>query len=148
MNIAPGTLRRRRRVLGTRRRKAEGSAARARNARIALAGFVLLAVGITFGVRTALAPAPIRITSMRVPTDAASLRFAENHLGRLFFDSVEGAVWREIKFNNDTGRFSDERTMRCDEPSCGRRTSRMRRIPMRARAPSRSAAASPAADLV
>ena len=48
-------------------------------------------------------------------TDAASRRFAENRMGRLFFDSVEGAVCREMQFNNDTGRFSNEKTMRCDD---------------------------------
>jgi len=118
MDIALGRLQRRQRQASSaRRRKAEGSAARerARNARIALAGFVVLAVGITFGIRTTLTPAPVRITSMKVPTDAASLKFAENHIGRLFFDSVEGAVCREMRFHNDTGRFSDERTMRCDD---------------------------------
>jgi len=50
-----------------------------------------------------------------VPADTVSRKFAENHVGRLFFDSVEGAVCRELHFNNDTGRFSSERSMRCDE---------------------------------
>ena len=75
----------------------------------------MLAVAITFGVRTTLAPAPIKITSMKVPTDGASRKFAENHMGRLFFDAVEGAICREMQFNNDTGQFSNEKTMRCDD---------------------------------
>jgi hypothetical protein len=118
MNLALGTLRRRQRQTSARRHKAEGSAARerARNARFALAGFVVLGAAITFGVHTTWAPPPpIKITSMKVPTDAASHKFAENHMGRLFFDSVEGAVCREMQFNNDTGRFSGEKAMRCDD---------------------------------
>jgi hypothetical protein len=112
-------LRRRQRQTSARRYKAEGSAARerARNARIALAGFVVLGAAITFGIHTTWAPAspPIKITSMKVPTDTASRKFAENHVGRLFFDSVEGAVCREMQFNNDTGRFGNEKAMRCDD---------------------------------
>ncbi len=117
MNAATGSLRRRQRVSLTRRRNAEGRAARerARNARIALVGFVLLGAAITFGVRTTFAPKPVKITTMRVPTDADSRKFAENHQGRLFFDSLDGAICREMQFNNDTGRFSDDKTMRCDD---------------------------------
>jgi hypothetical protein len=120
MNLALGKLRRRQRQQSTRRRKAEGGAARerARNARFALAGFVVLGATITFGVQTTWAPPsppPVNITSMKVPTDAASRRFAENRMGRLFFDSVEGAVCREMQFSNDTGRFSNEKSMRCDD---------------------------------
>jgi len=118
MNLALGKLRRRQRQQSARRRNAEGSAARerARNARFALAGFVVLGAAITFGVHTTWAPPPpIKITSMKVPTDAASRKFAENRMGRLFFDSVEGAVCREMQFSNDTGRFSNEKTMRCDD---------------------------------
>ena len=123
MNLALGTLRRRQRQKSTRRRKAEGSAARerARNARFALAGFIVLGAAITFGVHTTWAPpAPVRITSMKVPTDTASRKFAENHVGRLFFDSVEGAVCREMQFNNDTGRFSDEKRLYCDDAQARR----------------------------
>jgi hypothetical protein len=117
MNVAMGTLRRRQRVSQARRRNAEGRAARERNrnARLALVGFVLLGAAITFGVRTTWAPSPIKITSMKVPTDTESRAFAENHTGRLFFDSLDGAICREMQFNNDTGRFSNDKTMRCDE---------------------------------
>src|SRR5262249_24411206 len=85
MNLALGKWERRQRALSARRRTAEGSAARerARNARIALAGFVLLGAAITFGVHTTWGPPKVKITSMRLPADAASLKFAENHIGRL-----------------------------------------------------------------
>jgi hypothetical protein len=119
MNVAMGTLRRRERASTTRRRNAEGRATRerTRNARLALVGFVLLGAAITFGVRTTWTwtPAPIKITSMKLPADADSWRFAEDHTGRLFFDSLDGAICREMQFNNDTGRFSNDKSMRCDE---------------------------------
>ncbi len=117
MNSAIGTLRRRQRVLAARRRKAEGTAARerVRNSRIAVVGFVVLGAAITFGVQATWAPAPIKITSMKVPTDAASRKFADNRIGRLFFDSLDGAICREMQFDNDSGQFSDEKTMRCDD---------------------------------
>jgi len=119
MNAVAGTLRpygRRDRDLLARRRKAEGRAVRerARNSRLALGGFIALAAAITFGVQTSWAPPPMKL-SMKVSTDAASLRFAESHIGRLFFDSLDGAICKETYFSNDNGRFSDLRTMRCDE---------------------------------
>jgi hypothetical protein len=116
MNAAIGTLRRRERELLARRRKAEGRASRerSRNSRIALVCFVVLAAAITFGVRTSWTPPAIKL-GMSVATDAASRRFAENHIGRLFFDSLDGAICREMRFNNDNGRYSDEKTLRCDD---------------------------------
>jgi hypothetical protein len=123
MKAATGKLRGRQRQLSARRRQAEGSAARerARNARLALAGLVALSAAITFGVHTTWAPTPVKINSMafkvaemKVPADVASRTFAENHMGRLFFDSVDGAICREMQFDNDTGRVSDEKRMRCD----------------------------------
>jgi hypothetical protein len=116
MNVALGTLRQRERELLARRRKVEGRASRerSRNSRIALVCFVVLAAAITFGVRTTWVPPAIKLT-LNAPTDAASRRFAENHIGRLFFDSLDGAICREMQFNNDNGRFSEEKTMRCDD---------------------------------
>jgi hypothetical protein len=117
MNVALGTLRRREREPLARSHKAEGRASRerTRNSRIALVCFIALSAAITFGVRTTWAPAPIKITSMKVPTDADSRKFAENHTGRLFFDSLDGAICREMRFNNDTGRISSDKSMRCDD---------------------------------
>ena len=116
MNAALDTLRRRERELLARRRKAEGRASRERlrNSRIALACFIVLAAAITFGVRTTWVPSAVKLT-LNVATDPDSRRFAENHVGRLFFDSLDGAICREMWFNNDNGRFSDERSMRCDD---------------------------------
>ena len=117
MNVAMGTLRRRQRASQSRQRNAEGGAVRERNrnSRFALVCFVLLGAAITFGVRTSWAPKPIKITTMKLPADTESRAFAENHTGRLFFDSLDGAICREMKFNNDTGRFSNERSIRCDD---------------------------------
>src|SRR5690348_10667880 len=108
---------RRERALLARRREAEGRASRerSRNASIALGCFVALVAAVTFGIHASWAPPALKLT-MSVPTDAASLRFAENHLGRLFFDSLDGAICREMWFSNDDGRFSDAKTRRCDDP--------------------------------
>jgi|SRR5579871_2814834 len=119
MNVAFGIAQpsaRHERELQARRRKAEARATRerARNSRIALVGFFALAAVITFGVRTSWEAPPIQL-SMKLPADAASRSFAQNHMGRLFFDSLDGAICREMRFNNDDGRFSDDRTMRCDD---------------------------------
>src|SRR5262249_41876193 len=116
MNAAIGTLRRRERELLARRRKAEGRASRerSRNSRFSLVCFIGLAVAIMFGVRTTWVAPAVKLT-LNVATDPDSRRFAENHVGRLFFDSLDGAICREMRFNNDNGRFSDERSMRCDD---------------------------------
>jgi hypothetical protein len=127
--------RRERELLSARRRTAEGRAARerARNSRVALAGFIVLAVAITFGVHTAWAPPPLRL-SMKVPTDPDSRSFAHGHIGRLFFNSLDDAVCREMYFNNDTGQFSNEKTIRCDEPEVREDSADARLTDARARA--------------
>ena len=108
--------RRERELLAARRRKAEGRATRerSRNSRVALIGFIALAAVITLGVHTSWTPPPMKL-SMTVPTDEASQRFAQSHVGRLFVSSLDDAICREMQFNNDTGRFSDDKTIRCDE---------------------------------
>jgi hypothetical protein len=124
MTVAYGTSRlyerRERELLAARRRKTEGRVARerARNSRLALCGFIALALLMTLGIRTSWAPpAPTSSTmSMRVGTDPESRKFAKSHLGRLFLTSLDDAICRELQFNNDTGRFSNDRPVRCDEP--------------------------------
>jgi hypothetical protein len=120
MSVAVGQLRpherRERKLLSSRRRTAEGRAARerTRNGRLAMVGFVALAAAITFGVRTSWAPPPARV-AMNAPGDAESRRFAQSRIGRLLFNSLDDAICREMQFNNDTGQFGNEKTMRCDE---------------------------------
>jgi hypothetical protein len=53
--------------------------------------------------------------SLHVATDPASRKFAQSHVGRLFLSSLDDAICREMQFNNDTGRFTNEKTMRCDD---------------------------------
>jgi hypothetical protein len=67
-----------------------------------------------FGVHTSWAPPPARL-AMNGPGDAQSRIFAQSHIGRLLFNSLDDAICREMQFNNDTGQFSNEKTMRCDE---------------------------------
>ena len=99
----------------TRRRQqtaARLSRERARNARLALACYVLLAAGLASGLYFGWLPGAF---SGRVsPADAASKRFAETRAGQVVFTSADGALCRELKFNNDTGRFSDGRTISCE----------------------------------
>src|ERR1700722_8839745 len=123
MTVASGTSRaygrRDHELFSTRRRKAEGRLARerTRNARLALGGFVALATLLTLGIRTTWTPPPV--TSLHVPTDAASRKFAQSHVGRLLFSSLDGAICREMQFNNDTGRYSEDRATRCDDSASG-----------------------------
>jgi hypothetical protein len=114
--------RRERRLTSAQRRKAERRAVRerSRNSRLALAGFVALAAAITFGIHTAWMP-PFMTTATgtgstaEAPADTAPRTHAESRIGRLFFNSLDGAICREMQFNNDTGRMSNEKTVRCDE---------------------------------
>jgi hypothetical protein len=121
MTVAYGTSRaygrREQELLAARRRQTEGRVARerARNSRLALGGFVALAVLMTLGIHTSWAPPPMKMT-LKVSADPESRRFAQSHLGRLFLNSLDGAICREMQFNNDTGRFSNDRPVRCDEP--------------------------------
>jgi hypothetical protein len=122
MTVAYGTSRaygrREQELLAARRRKVDGRVARerARNSRLALGGFIALALLMMLGIRTSWAPAVATGLSMHVGTDLASRNFAQSHLGRLFLNSLDDAICREMQFNNDTGRFSNDRPVRCDEP--------------------------------
>jgi hypothetical protein len=123
MTAASGTsrpLERSERQVSARRRKAEGRAVRerSRNSRLALAGFIALAAVITLGVRTSWVPPFLKTAegpTAAPPADTASRTHAESHIGRLFFNSLDGAICREMLFNNDTGRLTNEKQVRCDE---------------------------------
>jgi hypothetical protein len=124
MTVASGMSRahgrRERDLLSARRRRAGRRMARerTRNSRLAIGGFVALAALTALAVHIAWTP-PMAISLLTISTDAASLKFAETRIGRLFFDSFDGPTCREMEFNNDTGRFSNVRKVRCydDEDS-------------------------------
>jgi hypothetical protein len=100
--------------IARRRQKSEARLARerARNARLALVCYVVLAVGLAsahyFGWLPGL------FNSHLSSEDAAAKRFSETRTGQVLFTSADGAICRELKFNNDTGRFSNGRVTRCD----------------------------------
>ncbi len=100
-------------MLMRRRQRAEArlSRERKRNSRLAIAGFIGLAAALTFGIQTTLAPAavPVPVTQL----DPADLEFARTHVGYVLLTSVESAYCRELRFNNDSGRFSDGGRYRC-----------------------------------
>ncbi len=97
------------------RHKSEARLARerARNTRLALLCYgllaALLACGHYFGWT------PNFLTTRPSPAEAAAKRFTETRTGQVLFNSADGAVCRELKFNNDTGKFTPGRTAQCDE---------------------------------
>jgi hypothetical protein len=54
-------------------------------------------------------------SSVRVAApDPAAKRFAETRLGQVVITGEEGDACRELKFHNDTGRFSGGNTINCN----------------------------------
>src|SRR6267142_4021566 len=102
--------------LTRRRQQAEArlSRERARNARLALVCYILLAAGLASGLYFGWLPGAF--SGRLSPADAAARRFTETRTGQVLITSADGAVCRELKFNNDTGRFSEGKTISCDPP--------------------------------
>ena len=102
------------RDLAARRRRAGRHAReRARNSRLALAGFVLLGALMAFGVHDAWTP--VAFGSRLSAAEVQRREFADTRTGRIRVMSLDGAICREIQFDNSTGRFSNGKLMRCDE---------------------------------
>jgi hypothetical protein len=106
-----------RELLERRRQEAEIRLARerARSSRRALMGFAVLAavagVGIHYGFTAFVAgPAEERLT----PAQIAARQFIQSRTADVRFNALDGSMCREVKFNNDTGRFLDNRVTRCD----------------------------------
>ena len=106
-----------RELLERRRQEAETrlKRERARSSRRALAGFLVLAsvagVGIHYGFTSFVAgPAEERLT----PAQMAAKQFIQSRIADVRFNALDGSVCRELKFNNDNGRFIDNRVTRCD----------------------------------
>ena len=106
-----------RELLERRRQEAETrlKRERARSSRRALAGFVVLAslagIGIHYGYTSFTAgPAEERLT----PAQMAAKQFIQSRIADVRFNALNGSVCRELKFNNDNGRFIDNRVTRCD----------------------------------
>jgi hypothetical protein len=107
--------RRDRELLSRRRQRAETrlSYERARNSRLALAGFAALATLLAVGIHTNWGPASVTIHLK--PLDAETRRLVETRIGHVLFSSLDGVICRELQFNNDTGRFTNGKLIRCDD---------------------------------
>ena len=102
-------------LLARRRQEAEVRLARsrARDARRALAGYLVLAallgVGIHYGFAGfASAPQEERLS----PAQLAAKQFAQTRIGEVRFST--GSICHAIQFKNDTGQFLNDRVTRCD----------------------------------
>jgi hypothetical protein len=112
-SAAQALERRDQQALAQRRRRAEVrlSYERKRNWRLASAGLVGLAVALVLGLHASLAPA---VASEEVaPVDPATLEFAKTRVAHVLITSTESAYCRELRFSNDSGRFSDAGRYRC-----------------------------------
>src|SRR5215469_11210548 len=102
-----------------RRQRAEARLVRERkrNSRLAFVGFAGLAVALTFGIHTTLAPAATTVQAM--PVDPTNVEFAKTRVAHVLLTTVESAYCRELRFSNDSGRFSDGGRYRCfiDQPT-------------------------------
>jgi hypothetical protein len=100
--------------LSLRRQRAELrlSRERARNAHIALAGFVGLAILLGVGIKNGWMPMGAVTNLSSAAADAR--QFTETHTGHIRFTSDEGIICRELQFNNDTGQFNEGKPIRCD----------------------------------
>jgi hypothetical protein len=101
--------------LNARRHQGEGrlSRERARNSRLALAGFVVLGVALAVGVRSGWSPLDFG-AKVEIPGPEPG-SFAATHTGALLFSSLDGVICKQVLFDNDTGRFSSGKLVRCEE---------------------------------
>jgi hypothetical protein len=102
-------------LLARRRQEAEVRLARSRSrdARRALAGYLVLAallgVGVHYGFAGfASAPQEERLS----PAQLAAKQFAQTRIGEVRFST--GSICHAIQFKNDTGQFLNDRVTRCD----------------------------------
>jgi len=95
------------------RRKAELRLARerARNARLGVAAAAGLALLLVVGLQTGWVPIGGRATAF----EERSREFAATRVGHVLLPTGDDQTCREIAFQNDTGRFSGGRTVRCTD---------------------------------
>ncbi len=99
--------------LSVRRQRVENrlSRERTRNARLAFAGFVVMSVFLTVGVNRGLAPPGFGPDAVPVPPTG----FAKTRTGSVLFSSFDGVICKQLQFDNDTGRMTGGKLVRCDE---------------------------------
>jgi hypothetical protein len=106
-----------RELLARRRQEAEVRLARerARSARRALVGFVVLAGLLGVGIHYGIANFGSAVGDERLsPAQAAAKQFARSRIADVRFSALDGSICREIQFKNDTGQFLNNRLTRCD----------------------------------
>ena len=83
---------------------------RKRNSRLAFGGFAGLAVALTFGIHATLAQPTVSVPEK---VDPESVEFAKSRVAHVLLTTVESAYCRELRFSNDSGRFSEGGRYRC-----------------------------------
>ena len=98
--------------LSVRRQRVENRLARerTRNARLAFAGFVVLSVVLTVGINNSAV-----FGSQTTPDIPQPGAFSQNHTGSVLFSSFDGVICKQLQFDNDTGRLTGGKLVRCDE---------------------------------
>jgi hypothetical protein len=90
-------------------------AERARNARFAIMSAGVFAVVLGVGVKAVWTPADAMRTQPPPEIDAKTREFMATRAGNVVLPTRDEEICREIKFHNDTGKFSGGRAVRCDE---------------------------------
>ena len=86
---------------------------RARNARLAFAGFAVLGITLAVGLHAGWTP-PGFGPPVAAPHYAPG-SFADTHTGSVLFSSFDGVLCKQLNFDNDTGRLTGGKLVRCDE---------------------------------
>ena len=100
--------------LSLRRQRAEWrlSRERTRNGRLAFAGFVVLGLVLTLGIRGGYT-LPGFGQPIAMPVEPGS--FAATRTGSILFSSFDGVICKQFDFDNNTGHLTNAKLVRCDE---------------------------------
>jgi hypothetical protein len=112
---SPATMRRDLELLSEQRQRAEFrlGRARAKNTRYAVMTVVGFAVLLGFGYQAGWTPSsPVTDPP---PIDPRSKEFAATRTGNIVLPTRDEEWCREMKFHNETGKFSGGRTVRCED---------------------------------
>ncbi len=103
--------------LSLQRRKAEMRLLRerTRNARLAVVGVAGLALLLGVGLHSGWVP----MSGHQAPLDEQSREFAATRIGHVLLPTDDDETCRELAFHNDTGKFSQCRTVPCADAISG-----------------------------
>ena len=101
-------------LLSIRRERAETlSRERSRNARFAFVGFALLGITLAVGLQIGWTPPGFGPPLAAQPHAPGG--FADTHTGSILFSSFDGVLCKQLRFDNDSGRVTGGKLVRCDE---------------------------------